>query len=93
MPIPRNLSIPGGGATRYTILRCSLNSDANPDPQPEHPGLSGVPKKVWEMLIGSELGGMMRVRHLLVEGGGQNPVEYILLRVYEPLTARCESKK
>jgi hypothetical protein len=58
------------------------------------PDCPGCPKKVvGDMLIGSELGGMMRVRHLLVEGGGQNPVEYILLRVYEPFTARCESKK
>lgn len=45
MPIPRNLSIPGGGATRYTILRCSLNSDANPDPQPERPDYPGCHKK------------------------------------------------
>ena len=92
MPIPRNLSLPGGAA-RYTILRCSPNCDANPDPQPDAPDYPGSQKRFGEMLIGSELGGMMRVRRLLVEGGGQNPVEYILLRVYEPFTARCESKK
>ncbi len=45
MPIPRNLSIPSGGATRYTILRCSLNSDANPDPQPERPDYPGCQKR------------------------------------------------
>ena len=79
MPIPRNLSLPGGAA-RYTILRCSPNCDANPDPQPDALDYPGSQKRFGEMLIGSELGGMMRVRP--TPGwteGEQNPDEYIPL--------------